>query len=106
MSWEPTVGTLSADDLYLAKITIAALGYADVVAHIDALTAQLERARSIAVSLEQELAQRGGGTWPMRQYATVELPPVAPPNDLDQYAIDGLTAEEAEAFAKAIEEDQ
>lgn len=74
MSWQPTVGTLSAEDLYLAKITIAALGYDDVVAHIDALTAQLERARSIAVSLEQELAQRGAGRWPMRQYATVELP--------------------------------
>lgn len=82
MSWQPTVGTLNDEDLYLAKITIAALGYDDVVAHIDALTVQLERARGIAVALEQEVAQRETGWAARHRYATVELP------DDDQHTLD------------------
>lgn len=92
MSWQPTIGTLSANTL---AETLASLeqdagdmtAVNEIAAHIAALTAQLERARSIAVNLEQELAQRGAGIWPVRQYATVELPDELLLTDADMHRI-------------------
>lgn len=71
-NWEPTVGTLSAEELdgHLSELTDYA-GWqeqdyddpegnhaAPIRAPIAALTAQLESARGIAVRLEQELAAK------------------------------------------------